>query len=107
MAWTRRGARKASDSSIAVDRTERLSRCARSAMSRTPPCDKFVEPASGLGEAGEQLGLGVRSGRARAVMSALDRGDKFAADARGRLPPGNDHGRFSNDRRSLSRERDL
>ena len=72
-----------------------------------PPRDKLVEPASGLGDAGKQLGPGVRPRRSPVGMSALDRRDEFAADARGRLAPGNDHGRFSNDRRSLSRKRDL
>jgi hypothetical protein len=40
-------------------------------------------------------------------MNALERRDEFAADTRRRLPPGRDDGRLSNNRRSLSRERDL
>jgi hypothetical protein len=69
--------------------------------------NQFVKPVSGLGDAGKQLGLGVRPRRSRVEMNALDRRDEFAADTRGRLSPSGDDTRFSNDRRNLSCERDL
>jgi hypothetical protein len=33
-----------------------------------PPSDQFVKPVSGLGDAGKQLGLGVRPRRSRVEM---------------------------------------
>ena len=72
-----------------------------------PPHDKLVEPGSGLGDAGKKLDLGVRPRRSCVGMTALDRRDECAADARGRLPPGGDDGCFSNDLSSVSCERDL
>jgi hypothetical protein len=77
MAWTRLGARKASESSIAVDRTERFSRCAEIRDVENPPSDKVVEPAARPGDACKQLSLDVRPRRSRVGMNALDRRDEF------------------------------
>jgi hypothetical protein len=109
MAWARLGARRASESKHCGRSDGALLPLRKIGDVENPSRDELVEPGSGLGDAGKKLDLGVRPHRSCVGMTALDRPDEFAADTRGRLPPGGDDGCSSNDLSSASCEceRDL
>ena len=86
MACTRLGARKASESSIAVDRTERFSRCARSTMSRTRPAISssskpraLAMPASSLALVSDRVARACRREPAMQRFRSMKTLQKFSS----------------------------